>query len=78
MQGSHFRPEVVVRLTRLCGPVNWCDLAAVSVPCGFTAAGLPIGFQLVARDETTALAAALAYGSVTEFHTRRPPLSEPA
>ena len=78
MQGSHFRPEVVVRLTRLCGPVNWCDLAAVSVPCGFTAAGLPIGLQLVARDETTALAAALAYQSVTEFHTRRPPLSEPA
>ena len=78
MQGSHFRPEVVVRLTRLCGPVNWCDLAAVSVPCGFTAAGLPIGFQLVARDETTALAAALAYQSVTEFHTRRPPQREPA
>jgi aspartyl-tRNA(Asn)/glutamyl-tRNA(Gln) amidotransferase subunit A len=78
MQGSHFRPEVVVRLTRLCGPVNWCDLAAVSVPCGFTAAGLPIGLQLVARDETTALTAALAYQSVTEFHTRRPPLSEPA
>ena len=78
MQGSQFRPEVVVRLTRLCGPVNWCDLAAVSVPCGFTAAGLPIGLQLVARDETTALAAALAYQSVTEFHTRRPPQREPA
>lgn len=74
MKGTHFRPEVVVRLTRLCKWVNACGLAAVSVPCGFTAQGLPVGLQLVARDEATALGAALAYQELTDWHTRRPPL----
>jgi aspartyl-tRNA(Asn)/glutamyl-tRNA(Gln) amidotransferase subunit A len=69
---EHFRPEVVLRLTHLCGPINWCPLAAVSVPCGFTEAGLPVGLQLVARDEATALAAALGYQRLTDWHERRP------
>jgi aspartyl-tRNA(Asn)/glutamyl-tRNA(Gln) amidotransferase subunit A len=72
MRGKSFRPEVVIKLTRLCGPVNWCDLAAVSIPCGFTPDRLPIGLQLVGRDEATVLAAACSYQSRTDFHTRRP------
>jgi aspartyl-tRNA(Asn)/glutamyl-tRNA(Gln) amidotransferase subunit A len=74
MRSKSFRPEVVIKLTRLCGPVNWCDLAAASLPCGFTHEGLPIGLQLVARDEATVLATARSYQSRTDFHTRRPPL----
>jgi aspartyl-tRNA(Asn)/glutamyl-tRNA(Gln) amidotransferase subunit A len=74
MRGESFRPEVVIKLTRLCGPVNWCDLAAASIPCGFTREGLPIGLQLVARQESTVLSAAHSYQSRTDFHTRRPPL----
>jgi aspartyl-tRNA(Asn)/glutamyl-tRNA(Gln) amidotransferase subunit A len=66
------RPEVVLKLTRLCGPVNWCGLASVSVPCGFSR-NLPIALQLVARDEATALGAALLYQTLTDFHTCRPP-----
>lgn len=74
MKGQSFRPEVVIKLTRLCGPVNWCDLAAASIPCGFTREGLPIGLQLVGRDESTVLSTARLYQSRTDFHTRRPPL----
>ena len=56
--GGAQRSEVARALTRLCAPVNWCPLAAVSVPGGTTAEGLPIGLQLIARDERTALEAA--------------------
>jgi aspartyl-tRNA(Asn)/glutamyl-tRNA(Gln) amidotransferase subunit A len=49
------------RLTRLCGPVNIAGLAAVSVFGGLDADGLPLGVQMVGRDERTVLAAAMAY-----------------
>lgn len=49
------RPAVAALLTRLCAPVNWCPLAAVTVPCGTSADGLPMGLQLIARDERTAI-----------------------
>ena len=75
LKGKGFRPEVAVRLTRLCRPINFLGLAAVSVPCGFTPTGMPVGLQLVARDEATALGAALAYQELSDWHTRRPPLA---
>jgi aspartyl-tRNA(Asn)/glutamyl-tRNA(Gln) amidotransferase subunit A len=68
------RTPVVRNLTRLCGPVNVCRLAALSIPCGFDAAGLPIGLQLVARDEATLLSAGALYQSMTDWHERRPSL----
>jgi len=42
-------------LTRLTGPVNLTGFPSLSVPCGFTPAGLPVGMQLVGRpfDEAT-------------------------
>ena len=73
LKGKGFRPEVAVRLTRLCRPTNVLGLAAVSVPCGLTPTGMPVGLQLVARDEATALGAALAYQELSDWHTRRPP-----
>ncbi len=75
LKGKGFRPEVAVRLTRLCRPTNFLGLAAVSVPCGFTPTGMPVGLQLVARDEATALGAALAYQELSDWHARRPPLA---
>ena len=72
LKAKELRPEIVMRLTRLCKWINFCGLAAVSVPCGFTAEGLPVGLQLVARDEATVLGAALAYQELTDWHTRRP------
>lgn len=66
------RPSLVRELTRANGAVNACGTAAVAAPCGFSG-GLPVGLQLVARDEATALAAGLAYQSATDWHERRPP-----
>jgi aspartyl-tRNA(Asn)/glutamyl-tRNA(Gln) amidotransferase subunit A len=57
-------------------PVNLAGLPGVSIPGGFTRAGLPIGLQLIARafDEATLLRVAHAYQTVTDWHARRPPL----
>jgi aspartyl-tRNA(Asn)/glutamyl-tRNA(Gln) amidotransferase subunit A len=53
---------------------NLAGLPAVSVPCGFTADGLPIGLQLTGRmfDEMTMLRVAHAYERRTEWSTRQP------
>jgi aspartyl-tRNA(Asn)/glutamyl-tRNA(Gln) amidotransferase subunit A len=60
-------------LTRLCGPVNAAGLAAVSVFAVLGAARLPLGAQFVARDEATALAAAVAHEALSG-EPPRPPL----
>ena len=51
-------------------------LPAISVPSGFTEAGLPIGLQLIGKalDEATVLRAANAYEESTEWHQRVPEL----
>jgi aspartyl-tRNA(Asn)/glutamyl-tRNA(Gln) amidotransferase subunit A len=42
-------------VTRLTGPTNLNGFPSLSVPCGFTASGLPVGMQLIGRpfDEAT-------------------------
>ena len=57
-------------------PFNLTGFPAISVPCGFTSAGMPIGFQLVAKpfEEGTLLRLAHAYEQSTEWHTRAPAL----
>jgi aspartyl-tRNA(Asn)/glutamyl-tRNA(Gln) amidotransferase subunit A len=51
-------------------------IPAITVPCGFTKSGLPVGLQISAAPfaETTMLAVAHAYEQATEWHTRRPNL----
>src|ERR671919_614539 len=66
------RTPVVRNLTRICGPVNCCNLAAVSVPCGFTRGGLPIGMQFIAAHERTALAAGAADPAILNWGLLRP------
>jgi aspartyl-tRNA(Asn)/glutamyl-tRNA(Gln) amidotransferase subunit A len=66
------RTPVVRGLTRLCGPINVCRLAAMSIPCGFDERGLPIGLHLVGRDEASLLAVAELYQLLTDWHTKRP------
>jgi aspartyl-tRNA(Asn)/glutamyl-tRNA(Gln) amidotransferase subunit A len=58
-------------------PASMTGLPAISVPCGFNAAGLPIGLQLIGRslDEATLLRAAHAYEQATPWHTRRAALA---
>ncbi|MGE5245014.1 MAG: Asp-tRNA(Asn)/Glu-tRNA(Gln) amidotransferase subunit GatA [Betaproteobacteria bacterium] len=54
---------------------NLAGLPALSVPCGFTAGGLPIGLQLTGRrfDEAALLRVADAYERDTRWWTRQPP-----
>ncbi|GIX48617.1 MAG: glutamyl-tRNA(Gln) amidotransferase subunit A [Candidatus Tectimicrobiota bacterium] len=58
-------------------PVNLAGLPAISLPCGFTAQGLPIGLQLIAPPfgEETLLQVAAAYEAATPFHRRQPALA---
>jgi len=55
---------------------SYYGLPAISIPCGFTAAGLPIGLQIAGAPfaESTVLAVAYAYEQATEWHKRRPAL----
>lgn len=59
---------------RNCAPWNLYGLPAVSVPCGFTSAGLPVGLQIVGRAGADELVLALAelYEKQTEWTRRRP------
>ncbi len=68
--------EQALTLTRFTAPFNFSGLPAISLPCGFTDRGLPIGLQIVTRPwgEATLLRAAQAYESATEWHQRRPNL----
>ena len=54
--------------------INLAGLPAISVPCGFSKAGLPIGVQLIGRpfEEETLLRAAHAYEQSTQWHVRKP------
>ena len=63
-------------LSRLTRPFNICGVPTVSVPCGFTSSGMPIGVQLAGRlfEEATVLRVAHAYEQATDWHTRRPPV----
>ena len=57
-------------------PANLAGIPAISVPCGFTSGGLPIGLQLLGKpfDEMTLLQVARAYERVTEWSEKRPAL----
>jgi len=68
------RELLLLRNTR---PVNVWGLPAISVPCGFTEAGLPIGLQIIGPHwgETRILQWAHAYEQATAWHKRQPPSS---
>jgi aspartyl-tRNA(Asn)/glutamyl-tRNA(Gln) amidotransferase subunit A len=61
---------------RNTSPFDTLGLPAISVPCGFTISGLPIGLQIVGAPfaEATVLALAHAYEQATEWHRRSPPV----
>jgi aspartyl-tRNA(Asn)/glutamyl-tRNA(Gln) amidotransferase subunit A len=63
-------------LVRMNRPANMTGYPAISVPCGFTKAGLPMGLQLIGPrwGEARLLAIALAYEQSTEWHKRHPHL----
>jgi aspartyl-tRNA(Asn)/glutamyl-tRNA(Gln) amidotransferase subunit A len=67
---------VIQRLTRFTRPINYLGLPALSIPCGFTRSGLPVGMQLIGRsfDEAILLRIGAAFQRATDFHERVPKL----
>ena len=64
-------------LTDICTiSANLAGIPGMSLPCGFSAGGLPIGLQLLGNhfEEEKILQAAFAFEQATDHHLRRPPL----
>jgi Asp-tRNA(Asn)/Glu-tRNA(Gln) amidotransferase A subunit family amidase len=66
--------EVVGGLLRLTFPFNIGGQPAMTVPCGFSSGGLPMGLQIAARryDEATVLRLGHAYQRDSDWHLRQP------
>ena len=58
-------------------PINMVGAPAATVPCGFSADGMPIGLHIIGRegDEETVLAASAAFERARPWADRRPPVS---
>jgi aspartyl-tRNA(Asn)/glutamyl-tRNA(Gln) amidotransferase subunit A len=65
------------RVTSNCQPFNVMGLPSVSIPCGFSKSGLPIGLMITGPhfSEGKVLALAHAYEQATQWHKKLPPLS---
>jgi amidase len=68
------QPDLIARLQRYTCPFDMTGQPTITLPGGFTEAGLPIAFQLVAAnlDETTLVRAGAAFQGVTSWHRRHP------
>ena len=68
------RPFEMNYLLRNTAPFSSLYWPSMSIPCGFTKAGLPIGMQISARPgaDSTVLRLACAYEQATEWHKKKP------
>jgi aspartyl-tRNA(Asn)/glutamyl-tRNA(Gln) amidotransferase subunit A len=68
--------ETTSPLSRLTRAANYLDLPGISVPCGLTAEGLPVGLQIIGRprDETSVVALGAAFEAVSGWNGRKPDL----
>lgn len=71
------RPFEMKYLLRNTAPFSSLFWPSMSVPCGFTSDGLPIGMQISARPQadSTVLRLAHAYEQATEWHKRKPKIA---
>ncbi|NIW24594.1 MAG: amidase [Gammaproteobacteria bacterium] len=69
--------EINPSLIRNASPFNTYGVPTISIPCGFSSDGLPIGLQIAGRHlhEIDVLALAHAYEQVTDWHETAPPMS---
>jgi Asp-tRNA(Asn)/Glu-tRNA(Gln) amidotransferase A subunit family amidase len=83
VEGGMVSPEKINGIE--VGPANWIPFTfpfnftgqpAISVPCGFTASGLPVGLQIIGRryDEATVLSMARAFEQACPWADRHPAL----
>ena len=72
--GGYYQGERDLTRRRYTSPAPLAGLPAISVPCGFTESGLPVGVQLIGKafDEATLFRVGQAYESATEWHTMHP------
>jgi amidase len=68
------QPELIAKLQRYTCPFDMTGNPTITLPGGFTPAGSPIAFQLVAAhlDEATLIRAGAAFQTVTSWHRRHP------
>ena len=66
----------VAPLVRYAAPTNFSGHPSITLPNGFTPAGLPTAMQFIGRhgDEASIIRAAAAYEAMTDWHRRRPAL----
>ena len=76
---DNLRPAELMML-RNTRPFNVWGIPVISLPCGFSSDGMPIGLQLAAAPwkEEIVLRAARAYEQATEWHERTPELEQSA
>lgn len=70
------RPGGIDDVLRFTAPFDMSGSPTITLPGGFDAGGMPIGFQLVGRhlDESLLVRAGHAYQGTTDWHRRHPPL----
>jgi len=75
VQSGDLREHIVDAFLRFNIPYDLTGLPAITVPCGFSSSGLPIGLQFAGKpfDEATILRVANAYERATDWHSRHPP-----
>jgi amidase len=69
-------PDAVAARLRYTAPFDMSGQPTLTLPGGFTARGVPVGFQIVGRafGEAAILAAGHAYQQASDWHTRHPSL----
>ena len=72
--GGYYQGRLDLGRRMYTSPAALAGLPALSVPCGFSDAGLPIGMQIIGRafDEATLFRVGRAYESASEWHERHP------
>ena len=72
--GGYYQGRLDLGRRRYTSPAALAGLPALSIPSGFTDAGLPIGMQIIGRafNEATLFRVGYAYETATEWHTQHP------
>ena len=75
--GNSLQAEAVIqRITRFTRAINYLGLPSLSIPSGFTKAGLPVGMQIIGRsfDEAMLIRIGAAFQRATDHHQKVPKL----